>query len=384
MRWDVPVLVVKMGEYPLHHGGLWIARSLGRAGVRVFAMTESRATPLAVSRYVTRAGRALDPAASDADNRRNLATALRVIGRPAVAIATDDEAAVWLSENRPDGVILPNVKRGLPRALADKWSLHTLCAEHGIASPPTFVPTTRDQLEALAATLRFPIVLKNSQPFSRVIAPAVQYTMVLDDAAQLRAWAEVNFSEEHPPLVQELTPADVAEKWSYQAYRSRHVMSSFTGLKRRDYPLHRGEATLVESLPNAEVAALGDRFLQSIGYAGMADLDFVLDTRDKVYRLIDFNPRVGAIAAMCGTDDGLDLLRISYLDLTGQHVQPGQQVDQRVFQVEPKDALARQELQIPEGPAATLRAYQADDDRRPAMVVRARSTLAKVKQRITS
>ena len=50
---SVPVLLVKVGSYPLHIGGLGLLRSLGRLGVPVYAVTEDHLTPAAVSRYLT-------------------------------------------------------------------------------------------------------------------------------------------------------------------------------------------------------------------------------------------------------------------------------------------------------------------------------------------
>src|SRR5437867_4474186 len=49
----VPVLVLKVGRYVLHHGAIGIIRSLGRMGVPVYAVVEDRFTPAAVSKYLT-------------------------------------------------------------------------------------------------------------------------------------------------------------------------------------------------------------------------------------------------------------------------------------------------------------------------------------------
>ncbi len=48
---DVAALIVKVGNYPLHHGGVDAIRSLGRLGVPVYAVSEDRWTPAALSRY---------------------------------------------------------------------------------------------------------------------------------------------------------------------------------------------------------------------------------------------------------------------------------------------------------------------------------------------
>jgi D-aspartate ligase len=43
----VPALLVKVGRYPEHHGGVGVIRTLGRRGVPVHAMVEDRFTPAA-------------------------------------------------------------------------------------------------------------------------------------------------------------------------------------------------------------------------------------------------------------------------------------------------------------------------------------------------
>ena len=42
---SVPLLIVKVGHYPLHHGGIGAIRTLAAAGVPTYAVTEDRFTP---------------------------------------------------------------------------------------------------------------------------------------------------------------------------------------------------------------------------------------------------------------------------------------------------------------------------------------------------
>ena len=50
----VPALILKVGQYPLHSGGVGAIRTLGRMGVPVYATAEDRFTPAAVSRVLHR------------------------------------------------------------------------------------------------------------------------------------------------------------------------------------------------------------------------------------------------------------------------------------------------------------------------------------------
>jgi predicted ATP-grasp superfamily ATP-dependent carboligase len=70
------------------------------------------------------------------------------------------------------------------------------------------------------------------------------------------------------------------------------------------------------------------------------DLDYRFDKRDGQYKLLDFNPRIGAQFRLLVDDNGLDVARALYRDLTGQTVRHSGQVDGRVLVVEPYDLSA--------------------------------------------
>src|SRR5271166_3758565 len=96
---STPAVVLKFDPNVMHHGGLGVIRSLGRAGVPVYGVHEGPWAPAAVSRYLT--GRCFwRPAPEDVD--RVLAGLKRLaerIGRAAVLLPTDDAGAIFLSEH---------------------------------------------------------------------------------------------------------------------------------------------------------------------------------------------------------------------------------------------------------------------------------------------
>jgi D-aspartate ligase len=67
--------------------------------------------------------------------------------------------------------------------------------------------------------------------------------------------------------------------------------------------------------------ANGTHFCQSIGYRGIAGLEYKRDREDNQYKLLDFNPRLmlsDGLTAYCG----INLPLIQYLDLTCQKPAP--------------------------------------------------------------
>lgn len=98
---EVPGLIVKFGDYPLHHGGVGALRALGRLGIPVYAITEDRYTPAASSRCLRRAF--VWPTSGTEEPERLVEGLLRIgrrIGCPTVLIPTDEEAAVLIAEHQ--------------------------------------------------------------------------------------------------------------------------------------------------------------------------------------------------------------------------------------------------------------------------------------------
>ncbi|MBN0046660.1 ATP-grasp domain-containing protein [Streptomyces actuosus] len=382
---EVPGLIVKFGDYPLHHGGVGAIRSLGRLGVPMYAITEDRCTPAAASRYLSRAFTWRTTGTEEPERLvEGLVLIGRRIGRPAVLVPTDEEAAVLIAENQEalaDRFLFPRVDPLLPRRLASKQQLHELCAEHGIASPAAAFPRSYDDIEAFAEKARFPVVAKNREAFLRRSQPAVNGTTRIATRAGLldlaRGWGE------HPGVIlQEYLPREDAEDWIVHAYFDRDSvpLAMFTGVKVRSWPPHAGMTANAYAVDNPELADLAARFIKQIGFAGIIDLDLRFDRRDGQYKLLDFNPRMGAQFRLFENEWGVDVVRAMHLDLTGRPVPEGEQRDGHRYIVENIDlpallAYRRSGYTTPHAPArptGTELAWLAGDDPLPFLTMLAR------------
>ncbi len=382
---DVPGLIVKFGNYPLHHGGVGAIRSLGRLGVPMYAVTEDRCTPAAVSRYLERAF--VWPTTGTEEPERLVAGLLRIgrrIGRPTVLVPTDEEAAVLIAEHQEelDGPFLfPRVEPGLPRRLASKQGLHELCVRHGIASPATRFPRSYEDVERFAATARFPVVAKNREAFVRRARPAVNGTTRIASREGLLRLAR-EWGERPGVILQEYLPREDAEDWIVHAYFDAESapLTMFTGVKVRSWPPHAGMTANAYIVDNPELADLAARFIKEIGFSGIIDLDLRFDRRDGQYKLLDFNPRMGAQFRMFENESGVDVVRALHLDLTGRTVPEGEQLTGRRYVVENIDlpallAYRRSGYTTPHAPArasGTEPAWFARDDLWPALTMLAR------------
>jgi D-aspartate ligase len=379
------VLLLKVGHYPLHHGTVGAIRSLGRLGVPVYAIVEDPFTPAARSRRL--AGRFCWPMTGGEQPDELVEGLLRIgreIGRRAILMTTDDEAAVLVAEHAErlaQRFMLPTTPASLPRQLAGKQTLHVLCERHGIPTPASLRP--RSAAEALDAgqALGFPLVVKNDEPWLRLTRPAVASTTIVRDRLDLRdliaSWTTMPSA-----MMQEYIPRERARDWIAHAYfgeaPEQHVV--FTGRKLRSWPPQAGVTTYAYTGSNAELSALTREFCMRVGFRGICDLDWRFDRRSGEYKLLDFNPRVGAQFRLFEREDGTDVVRAMHLDLTGRELLPARQIVGRRYIVENLDApaviayrRARHREAAPSHCVHRELAWWAADDPVPALIACGRS-----------
>ena len=148
----------------------------------------------------------------------------------------------------------------------------------------------------------------------------VSHTTVMHTARELLAAAPADNGKPPGMIVQEYIPNDQAQDWIVHLYcdANSNCVLLFTGVKLRSWPPHNGATACAYTMANPELAQMAERFCKEIGFQGIADLDWRLDLRDGKYKLVDFNPRVGNQFRLFETEQGIDVVRALYLDLTGR------------------------------------------------------------------
>jgi len=347
MNVSTPAVVLKFDPNVMHHGGLGVIRSLGRAGVRVYGVHEDRLAPAANSRYLR--GRLLwrpDPAHPD----RVLAGLTRlgeIIGRPAVLIPTDDAGAIFLAEHGTalrGSFLFSKPPADLPRRLAGKYSLSEVCRQFGVASPLAARPGSVAQAHEFAAAAGYPVIAKLTDPWQA--HSALRSTQVLADKRELIRVYDASARAGTGLMLQEFVPGGQGHDWFFHGYCDADSVCrpAFTGVKVRSYPSTAGLTSFGRSAPNATLGREITGLLARLGYRGLLDLDIRLDARDGRYHLLDFNPRLGAQFRVFRDAAGTDVALAAYLDLTGQPIPRANQIDGRSLLVEnydPISALAR-------------------------------------------
>ena len=224
------------------------------------------------------------------------------IGRPAVLLPTDDAGAIFLAEHGGplrDSFLFPDPPAELPRRLAGKYSLFQLCRDLGVPSPRATMAWSAGEAADFAATAGFPVIAKLTTPWRAAgchDGPPLRSTTIIHDRAELaEAWLRCTEAGLRPDAAgvhaRRARPGLVLPRLLRPAGRCQ---PAFTGVKDRSYPAYAGLTSLGHAAPNTELRDQLTGLLAALGFRGIVDLDLRFDPRDGQYKLLDFNPRLGA------------------------------------------------------------------------------------------
>ncbi len=330
-----PVLILKASRDAIHHGSLAVARTLGRLGVPVFAVVPDGYTPLTFSRYVTKTfiwPKWPDDLSSFVDEVLRIGA---LIDRPAIIIPMDDLSAVFVAENAASlarRFVLPPVPPKLPRRLANKASLHTLCAEIGIPSVRSVVPQSIDDVKTFATASAFPAVVKAAEQWL-LLSDRFSTRVVHSPAELFELYGNMSGADCSRTILQEYIAGD---DWICHGYYNaqKNICVTFTGRKLRGYPVDAGSTAVGVSVDNEALRRQADRLLKAVAYSGIVDMDWRKDERDGIYKILDCNPRVGQNFRMFKNSADIDVVRAQHLDLTGRGINSAPMIEGRIFTVE--------------------------------------------------
>jgi D-aspartate ligase len=289
------------------HGALAVVRSLGRNGIPVWFANDDNVLAR-LSRFTTKG------LAWPGPNAAGAADFLLELGRRHcldgwVLVPCADEEARLISQNHAALSQMFRVRTPpweTMRWAYDKHRMNERAAALGLDFPRSLAAASRQ--DVLAADLRFPVILK----------PAVKhhgnaFTMAkawrADDRAALIAQydAAVALVGADAVVVQELIPGRGAAQFSYAALWDRgRPVAALTARRSRQYPIDFGyTSTFVETIDRRDVEDAACRFLQSLDYDGLVEVEFKYDARDRRLKLLDVNARTWTWIAL-GRRAGVD------------------------------------------------------------------------------
>jgi len=232
-----------------------------------------------------------------------------------VLLPTSDKAVEIISKNKT--MLEQHYTVPVPDWSVIKYCLlkeltYEVAKKMNISMPKTFHVTDYDHLKEIAKNIDYPCIIKPSSNDMRYLFR--KKVIEIRDSKNLlnmgKKFLKLNFQ----PLIQEIIPGPPNQLYSFCSvldYEGNPI-GIFTGRKIRQFPYDFGVCTVGESLWDQEIMRLGLSILQNIGYVGISQVEFKLDTRDGEYKLLEINPRPWywiSLPTFCGVNFPLILYR---------------------------------------------------------------------------
>ena len=179
-------------------------------------------------------------------------------------------------------LLIPDLKK--IQFVRDKGNLISFAENHGIPTPKTYHITP-----------------SHTFPFSSIPIPAVVKPRISSGSfgiAYVKQREDLipfyqNVHRRYPfPLIQEWIP-DGGGTFGFSALfdEASNVKAAFVHKKLRMYPIQGGPSTLREGVEHPQVMEMGLSLLKSLNWVGVAMVEFKIDPRDGIPKLMEINPR---------------------------------------------------------------------------------------------
>jgi predicted ATP-grasp superfamily ATP-dependent carboligase len=269
------------------------ARSLGRRGIEVIAGDEYAFSPTSFSKYTIASFLYPNPDRDPEEFLSRLDEIIRqysVPGQEYVLMPFHKETYL-IARNRAR--FEPLIKMAIPaiekiRQVDDKGSLARLCNERGTPIPLTIVVDSAAEFRNAAETFSYPAFVKVRRSAAAVgvkqVRSATEAVTAADEFAK-----RFHLGAEEYPLLQAAVPGDdYCTTFLFDHGQSRATM---TYHNLRTYPVKSGTGVLRETIHSPAMENTGAELLGSLGWHGVAEIDFRWDGTSSKPLLIEVNPR---------------------------------------------------------------------------------------------
>src|SRR5712692_3774978 len=284
----------------MFYTGLGIARSLGEQGIQVIGLTAHRRIYGNFTRYAK--------VQSCPDSRETpealLAYLLELgakLGNRPVIFPTRDDDVLFLDRYREQlarHFTLAITSSTVLTACMDKWETYNWAQKAGVASPRCRVVENERDLVDVVQEIGFPCVLKPISSHAwrlhgnwdlvggrKAVAVHSQKQLSFEYAQISRADPRV--------LVQEMVPGGDDQLFVAACYLDKrsNLVTSFTAQKLLQNPSTFGTGCIVQTVDRSELIQPAVRLLQTMGFTGIAEVEFKWDAISGQFKLIEINAR---------------------------------------------------------------------------------------------
>lgn len=296
-----PAAVVVNAE---NANGYGVVVNLGRKGIPVVSVDCNSKSVVFLSRYTQKA-LCHDPDQSEdafIDFLVNLGKSIQP--KPVLFVTGDLRLLVVLRHREKLELYyhMPSPSLEIASKLVDKIQFYRALESLGIPHATTYIPDDLSEVIGISQTLDYPYIIKPVQ--SSVFARVFQNKCLrAGSARELVSLYQKGTAVEDQLIIQK----ELAGSERYLVYmyfnRDGKPVAVCCYKKQRITPIDYGNACACETMWDQEVVDLALRFLQEIGYSGLAEAEIQRDANDGRLKLVEINARSTTqtrLAARCG------------------------------------------------------------------------------------
>ncbi|MBI4723204.1 MAG: ATP-grasp domain-containing protein [Candidatus Stahlbacteria bacterium] len=302
--------IVIGGDYQ----GLGIIRSLGQHRIPI-CLLDSGPSIARVSKFTTKSF-IYSPGEGEqrlADFLLSLAKKEQIEGW--IIYPTTDEQVKELSIHRnilSQYYRVPTPKWEITQLLHNKKLTYKLAGKLNILVPTTFYPQSIEEVRDLS--LQFPVILKPAVRgiFYKKTKRKALLAKNIDELIDRYRFAATIIPQDEI-MIQEIIRGNLYSFCSL--FKNKVPFAKLMAQRVRQHPMDFGKAsTYVRTVDIPELEELGTKILQSVDYYGLSEVEFIWDSRDKQYKLLDVNARTWGWHTI-GNQIELDFSFLLYKDL---------------------------------------------------------------------
>lgn len=209
-----------------------------------------------------------------------------------VVISVGDASAEIVSKNKEEiskytRTIAPDYPTFIQAA--DKLKLMQYCMANDLPCPKTYA-LDDDTITRLSSLLEFPVMVK---PVRGVGAIGVERFDSQEELLKVYPSMKERYGD---LIIQEFIAPDGSMQYQAEAFvdENGEMKVCMVILKPRFFPVKGGTSTANMTIDHPEITATTKNLLEGLKWKGAADVDYILDPRDNIAKILEINPRVTA------------------------------------------------------------------------------------------
>jgi predicted ATP-grasp superfamily ATP-dependent carboligase len=275
-----------------HITGLAVARSLARRGVPVIGLDREPHGVALASNALAAAAVCHDPISQEEDFIADMLAIGRHLDQPAILFGCMDEWVLALSAHRAElerSFVFPFAGDDVVRRILDKSILYREAARAGIPIPRSLDTREHDDAHVLVE-IGLPCILKPAakRPFYDAFG-ANLFVVETEEEYRRRRQEGDRFGM----LAQEILPVTHEDYFTVGAALAPDgcPLGTFVGQRLEISPPGYGTTCLARGVRQPDLEAHAVDILRRLGYHGIAEVEFLRDPRDGLFKLLDVNTR---------------------------------------------------------------------------------------------